>query len=82
VWHDGQRDDRDRSRRHDAEDRRWSSTGWILGDRTIEMSSNIVRDLHHAQGHKERRFLSLVSKSRSMVSPGLASKPVVMILVV
>jgi hypothetical protein len=35
-------EDRDRSRRPDAEDRGWSSTGRILDDRTIGRSGNTV----------------------------------------
>jgi hypothetical protein len=31
--------------------------------------------LHRVRGEKERGFLGLASKSSSMVSPGLASKP-------
>jgi hypothetical protein len=41
-----------------------------------------VCDLHHAQGDEERGFLGSASKPRSTVSPGLASKPVAMVLVV
>jgi hypothetical protein len=36
-----------RSRRPDAEDRRWSSTGWILGVQTIGRSGDAVCGLHH-----------------------------------
>jgi hypothetical protein len=48
----------------------------------IERSSDDVCGLHRAQGDEERRFLGLASKPRSMVSPGLASKPVATVLVV
>jgi hypothetical protein len=48
----------------------------------IERSDDVVCSLHHAQGHEERGFLGSASKPRSTVSPGLASKPVAMILVV
>jgi hypothetical protein len=41
--------DRDKSRRLGAEDRRWSSTGWVLGDRTIERSSDAMCGLHRAK---------------------------------
>jgi hypothetical protein len=41
-----------------------------------ERSGDVVCSLHHAQGDKECGFLSLASKTRSTVSPGLASKPV------
>jgi hypothetical protein len=46
------------------------------------MSGDAVCGLHHAQGDEECRFLSLASKPRSTVSPGLASKPVATVLVV
>jgi hypothetical protein len=35
-----------------------------------------VCGLHYAQGDEECRFFGLISKPRSTVSPGLASKPV------
>jgi hypothetical protein len=37
--------------------------------------------LHRTEGDKEHEFLSLASKPRSMVFPGLASKSVVTVLV-
>jgi hypothetical protein len=40
-----------RSRRPGAEDRGWSSTGQVLGGRTIEMSGDAVCGLHCAQEH-------------------------------
>jgi hypothetical protein len=73
----GSDEDRDRSRRYSAEDRGWSSTHRVLGGRRIERSGDTVCGQHHAQGDQERVFFGLVSKPRSMVSPGLASKPVV-----
>jgi hypothetical protein len=42
----------------------------------IERSGNIVCCLHRAQKDEEREFFGLASKSRSMISPGLALKPV------
>jgi hypothetical protein len=75
-------EDRGNSRRLGAEDRGWSSTGWVLGGQTIEKSGDAVCGLHHAQEDEEREFLSLASKPRSTVSPGLASKPVATVLVV
>jgi hypothetical protein len=39
---------RDRSRRVDAEDRGWSSTGWILGGQMIKRSGDTVYGLHRA----------------------------------
>jgi hypothetical protein len=44
----GSNKDRGRSRRLGAEDRGWSSTGWVLGGQTIERSGNAVCGLHHA----------------------------------
>jgi hypothetical protein len=70
----GSDEDRGRSRRHDAEDRGWSSTGRVLGGRTIERSGNVVCGLYSSQGDEERGFLGLASKPRSTVSLGLASK--------
>jgi hypothetical protein len=63
-----------RSMRLGVEDWEWSSTGRVLCGRMIERSSDTVCGLHHAQGDKERGFLGLASKPRSVVSPGLASK--------
>jgi hypothetical protein len=41
----------------------------------IERSGDAVYGLHRAQGDLESGFLSLASKPRSTVSPGLALKP-------
>jgi hypothetical protein len=41
-------EDRDRSRRHSAEDRGWLSTGRVLGGRTIERSGDAVCGLYRA----------------------------------
>jgi hypothetical protein len=49
--------DRGRSRRPAAEDWTWSSTGRVLGGRTVERSGNVMCDLHRAQGDKEHEFL-------------------------
>jgi hypothetical protein len=54
--------DRGNSRRFGAEDRGWSSTGRILGCRTIERSGDAVCDLNHAEGDEEHEFLGLASK--------------------
>jgi hypothetical protein len=82
-------EDRGRSRRPSAKDRGWSGTGRVLGGRTIGRSGEVVCGLNHARGDKEHEILSLASKPRStvcqwfslkttgMVSPALASKPVV-----
>jgi hypothetical protein len=78
----GSDEDRDRSKRLGAEDRGWSSTGWLLGGRTIERSGDTMCGLYHAQGDEEHGFLGLASKPRSTVSPYLASKSVAIVLVV
>jgi hypothetical protein len=78
----GSDEDRGRSRRLGAEDQGWSNTGRVLGGRTIESSGDTMCGRHHAQGDKEHMFLGLVSKPRSTVSPGLASKQVAMVLLV
>jgi hypothetical protein len=36
----------DRSRSPGAEDQGWSSTGWVLGGRTIERSGDVVWSLY------------------------------------
>jgi hypothetical protein len=71
-----------RSRRPGAEDWGWSSIGRVLSGRTIGRSCDTVCGLYCAHGDEESGFLSLASKLRSMVSPGLASKPVATVLVV
>jgi hypothetical protein len=45
----GSDEDRDRSRRPDAEDRTWSSIGRVLGGQMIGRSGDTVCDLHHEQ---------------------------------
>jgi hypothetical protein len=45
-----------RSRRLDAENRGWSSTGRVLGGRTIRRSGDAVCGLHRAHGDEERGF--------------------------
>jgi hypothetical protein len=72
-------EDRGRSRRLGAEDRGGSSTCRLLGGQTIQRSGDAVCGLHHAQVDEEHGFLSLASKPSSTVSPGLASKPMVMV---
>jgi hypothetical protein len=67
-----------RSRRTSAEDRGWSSTGRVLSGQMIERLGDAVCSLHCAQGDEELGFLGLGSKPRSIVSSGLASKPVAM----
>jgi hypothetical protein len=51
-----------RSMRPSVKDRRWLHTGWVLGDRTIERSSDAVCGLYCAQGDEERGFLGWASK--------------------
>jgi hypothetical protein len=50
-------EDHGRSRRPGAEDLGWSSTGRVLGGRTIERSGDVVCGLHCAQGGDECEFL-------------------------
>jgi hypothetical protein len=70
------------SRRLGVEDRGWSCTGWILGAWTIKRSDDAVCSLHRVQGDEARRFLGSTKKTRSTISPGLASKLVATVLVV
>jgi hypothetical protein len=50
-------DDLGKSRRPDAENRGWSSTGRVLGDRMIEMSGDAMCGPYCAQGDEEHDFL-------------------------
>jgi hypothetical protein len=50
-------EDHGRSRRPGVEDQGWSSTGWVIGDRVIERSGDVVCGLHRAQEDEEREFL-------------------------
>jgi hypothetical protein len=47
----------------------------------IERSGDTMCSVHCAQGVEEHGFPDSASKPRSMVSPGLASKPVAVVLV-
>jgi hypothetical protein len=78
----GSNEDRGRSRRLGAKDRGWSSRGRVLGGRMIRRSDDVVCGLHRGQRDEEPKFLGSASKPRLMVSPGLASKSVAMVLVV
>jgi hypothetical protein len=53
----GSDEDLGRSRIPDAEDQGWSSTGQVLGGRTIGRSGDIVCGLYHAQEDEEYGFL-------------------------
>jgi hypothetical protein len=53
----GSDEDLGRSRRPDAEDRRWSSTCWVLDGWTIGRSGDAVCGLHRAQANEECGFL-------------------------
>jgi hypothetical protein len=53
----GSDEDRDRSRRPGAEDRKWSSTGRVLGSLTIGRSSDIMCGLYHSHRDNECGFL-------------------------
>jgi hypothetical protein len=57
----GNDEDLGRSRRPNAEDRRWSSTGRILGGRMIEISGDTVYSLYRAR-EDEVSWLNLKSK--------------------
>jgi hypothetical protein len=50
-------DDLGKSRRPGAEDRGWSSTGRILGGRTIGRSGDAVCGPYREQGDEEHDFL-------------------------
>jgi hypothetical protein len=50
-------ENRDRSRRPDAEDRRWSNTCRVLGGQMIGRSGDIVCGLYRTQGNDECGFL-------------------------
>jgi hypothetical protein len=56
-----------RSMRPSLVDQGWSSTGQILGGKTIERSGDAVCGLYRAQGDEEHGFHGLASKPRSMV---------------
>jgi hypothetical protein len=49
----GSDEDRDRSRKPSAEDRGWSSIGWVLSGRAIRRSGDTVCDLYCAHRDKE-----------------------------
>jgi hypothetical protein len=70
----GSDEDHGRSRRPGAEDWGWSSTGQVLGGRTIGRLGDAMCGLHRAHVDEEHGFLTLASKPRSMASPDLASK--------
>jgi hypothetical protein len=54
---EGSDEDCGRSRRPGVEDRGWSSTGRVLGGRTIERLGDTVCSLHRAREDEERVFL-------------------------
>jgi hypothetical protein len=53
----GSDEDHGRSRRPDAEDRRWSRIGRVLGGWMIERLGDAMCGLYHAQEDKGRGFL-------------------------
>jgi hypothetical protein len=63
------------SRRPGAEDRGWSSTGRVLGGRTIGRSGDAVCGLHRAHRDEECWFLRCDLKARLSGFPVWASKP-------
>jgi hypothetical protein len=71
----GSYEDHGRSRRLDAEDWEWSSTGQILSGWMIGRSSDDVCGLYCIQGNEERGFLCWASKPRSTDFLVWASKP-------
>jgi hypothetical protein len=50
-------EDRDRNRRPGADDRRWSSTGRVLGGRMIGRLGDAVYNVYRAQGDENYEFL-------------------------
>jgi hypothetical protein len=75
----GSNEDRGGSKRLGEEDRGRSSTGQVLGGRTIKGSGDAGCGLNHAQGDVEPGFLGSTPKPRSTVSPSLASKMVLVV---
>jgi hypothetical protein len=53
----GNDDNLGRSRRHSAEDREWSSTGWVLSGQMIRRSGDAVCGLYRAQENEKCGFL-------------------------
>jgi hypothetical protein len=68
-------EDRGRSRRLGAEDRGWSSTGQVLGGRTIERSGDAMCGLHRAYRDEGHEFLGSASKPKLAGFLVWASKP-------
>jgi hypothetical protein len=58
----GSDEDRGRSRRSYAEDRGWSSTGRVLGGRTIERSGDVVWSAPYTRRRVWVSWLSLKTK--------------------
>jgi hypothetical protein len=72
----GSDEDRGCCRRPGAEDRWWSSTGWLPGGQTIERSGDTVCSMHCAHVDKEHEFLGWASKPWSTGFPVWAWKSV------
>jgi hypothetical protein len=53
----GSNEDRDRSRRPSAKDRRWSGTSRVLGGWMVGRLGDVVCCMHRARKDKEREFL-------------------------
>jgi hypothetical protein len=53
----GNDEDRGRSKRHDVEDRGWSSTGQVLSGQMVKRSGDVVCGLYRAQGDEQHGFL-------------------------
>jgi hypothetical protein len=74
--------DRGKCMRLGAEDRGLASTGRVLSGWVIERSCDAVCGMYRARGEEDLGFLGLASKTRSMVSPGLATKSVATVFMV
>jgi hypothetical protein len=70
----GSDEDLGRSSRPGAEDRGWSTTGWVLGGRMIGRSGDTMCDLYRAKRDDEHGFLDCASKPRSTGFSVWASK--------
>jgi hypothetical protein len=53
----GSDEDHGKSKKHDADDWGWSSTGRVLSHQMIKRSGDAMCGLHGAHGDEERRFL-------------------------
>jgi hypothetical protein len=63
------------SRRLGAEDRRWSSTSWVLGGRMIGRSGDAVCSLYLHKETRNASFLVWPQNQHRRFVTGLVSKP-------